>query len=169
MLYSDGLVERRREPLRAGLERLRAAAGALVGVPTEEVCDRLVAALGVEEAREDDVAVLAVRLSALRAAGFHLVFPARPEQLRELRAAMRAWLAGLGVGQPTQSALLLAVGEACANAIEHGYRDRDAGEVRWTSPRIPTTPCTCSCATAAASPPRRRARSAAAGRTSCAR
>jgi anti-sigma regulatory factor (Ser/Thr protein kinase) len=129
VLYSDGLVERRGEQLRVGLGRLREAGSSLVGVPIEEVCDRLVAALGVEASREDDVAVLAVRLAAVTADGFHLDFPAHPEELRRVRAEMRTWLTGLGVGQTAQNALLLAVGEACANAVEHAYRGRDPGEV----------------------------------------
>jgi anti-sigma regulatory factor (Ser/Thr protein kinase) len=126
VLYSDGLIERRGEPLSAGLERLRRAGSQLVGVPIEDVCERLVIALGVEASRADDVAVLAVRLTG---AGFHVVFPARPEELRELRASMRDWLAALDVEGSARNALLLAVGEACANAIEHAYRDRNAGEV----------------------------------------
>jgi PAS domain S-box-containing protein len=129
VLYSDGLVERRGESLSAGLARLRGAGSTLVGVPIDEVCDRLVAALGVEASRQDDVAVLAMRLTALAPSSFHLVFPARPQELRALRAGMRTWLTGLGLGEASQNALLLAVGEACANAIEHAYRDRDAGEV----------------------------------------
>ena len=62
VLYSDGLVERRRERPGLGLRRLERAAVALGDVAIDEVCDRLVAALGVEAVRDDDVAVLAVRL-----------------------------------------------------------------------------------------------------------
>lgn len=64
VLYSDGLVERRDEELQQGLARLAAAAAELVASPIDEVCDRLVAALGVESPRDDDVAVLAARLEA---------------------------------------------------------------------------------------------------------
>jgi len=42
---------------------------------------------------------------------------------------MRSWLDGRAVGQPLQQTLLLAVGEACANSIEHAYRDTDPGHV----------------------------------------
>ncbi|WP_307849196.1 ATP-binding protein [Micromonospora sp. U56] len=38
------------------------------------------------------------------------------------REALRGWLAGLGVGTSDVEAVLIAVGEACANAIEHGYQ-----------------------------------------------
>lgn len=59
--YSDGLIERRGEDLGAGLDRLEAEARALVGVPTEKVCDRLLDALGVADQRDDDVVIVALR------------------------------------------------------------------------------------------------------------
>ena len=62
VLYSDGLVERRKERFEDGLERLAAAGRAVVGLPVEEVCRTLVARLGVDSSRDDDVAVMAVRL-----------------------------------------------------------------------------------------------------------
>ena len=57
------------------------------------------------------------------------MFPASPEELRELRGAMRLWLDARSVDAPAKHAALLAVGEACANAIEHAYRNREPGEV----------------------------------------
>ena len=52
-----------------------------------------------------------------------------PDELRGLRAAMRAWMDDHGVAESVRHALLLAVGEACANAVEHAYRDGAAGDV----------------------------------------
>ena len=46
ILYSDGLVERRKERFEDGLERLAAAGRAVAGFPVEEVCRTLVAKLG---------------------------------------------------------------------------------------------------------------------------
>jgi anti-sigma regulatory factor (Ser/Thr protein kinase) len=43
---------------------------------------------------------------------------------------MRRWLDERGVGAVVQSALVLAIGEACSNSIEHAYRGRDAGDVK---------------------------------------
>ena len=98
-------------------------------MPSSEVCGRLVAALGVEASREDDVAVLAVQFLPEAAPSFHRVFPGRAEELRGLRTAMRAWMDDHGVAESVRHALLLAVGEACANAVEHAYRDGAAGDV----------------------------------------
>ncbi|MGH7414081.1 MAG: anti-sigma factor antagonist [Candidatus Rokuibacteriota bacterium] len=46
------------------------------------------------------------------------------EDLRRLREWLRAELARLRVDRATQSALILAVGELCANSIEHAYEGR---------------------------------------------
>ena len=94
VLYSDGLVERRRERLGLGLAPPRAGRAWRSAVsPIDEVCDRLVAALGVEASRDDDVAVLAVRLLPEAAYELPSCLPGpRPEELRGLRAAMRAWM-----------------------------------------------------------------------------
>ncbi len=62
VLYTDGLVEERGLDPDVGLERLRAAVEALpTDLPAEAVCDALLRALD-GHAREDDVALLVVRL-----------------------------------------------------------------------------------------------------------
>ncbi|HLH47006.1 MAG TPA: SpoIIE family protein phosphatase [Acidimicrobiales bacterium] len=68
ILYTDGLVERRGEPIDDGLERLRAAAtewaqGTEASGGAERACDAVVSALlPTGQQRSDDVAVLAVHL-----------------------------------------------------------------------------------------------------------
>ncbi len=57
VLYTDGLVENREEPLSAGLERLRAALRQL-RVPPEAVADHVLRALGRTDGADDDVALL---------------------------------------------------------------------------------------------------------------
>lgn len=61
LLYTDGLVEDRRSTLDAGLDRLRAALGAVGGLPLEELCDALLAQLS-PGAAADDIALVALRL-----------------------------------------------------------------------------------------------------------
>ncbi|HEY4348746.1 MAG TPA: PAS domain S-box protein [Gaiellaceae bacterium] len=130
VLYSDGLIERRGELLTDRLDRLKSAGGALVGLPTSDVCDHLVVSLGVETSRADDVAVLAVHFNPASRGGFHLVFPAEPGELRRLRDSMRNWMGERNVDTASQDMLLLAVGEACSNAIEHAYQGSSVGEVK---------------------------------------
>jgi PAS domain S-box-containing protein len=63
VLYTDGLVENRDEPLGDGLERLRAAlAGATE--PPERVADRLLEATGRAEGADDDIALVVLRREA---------------------------------------------------------------------------------------------------------
>lgn len=129
ILYSDGLIERRGTPLADGLDRLARAAGRLVDATTAEACDLLVAALGVDNSRTDDVALLAVRLDASPISRFRRVFPARPEELRSLRREMRVWMVEREIAEARRGALMLAVGEACSNAVEHAYAGGVPGEV----------------------------------------
>lgn len=128
VLFSDGLIERRGEPLTEGLERMMAAGAAVAGLPAGEVCDQLVAMLGAEDV-EDDIAVLAVRFAPNALGSLRVTFPARPEELAKLRASLQAWLDERGSLASTREAVILATNEACSNAIEHAYRDQPAGSV----------------------------------------
>jgi prepilin-type processing-associated H-X9-DG protein len=65
LLFTDGLFERRGEPLDEGRERVRKVLESSAGLPLEELCDRLLDL--VEQGAEDDVAVLAVRAHAVDA------------------------------------------------------------------------------------------------------
>ncbi|HEX2073320.1 MAG TPA: SpoIIE family protein phosphatase [Geodermatophilus sp.] len=60
-LYTDGLVERRDRDLDAGTAELAAVLREYVGLPLEEICDRVLERMFLPDA-EDDVALLAVRL-----------------------------------------------------------------------------------------------------------
>jgi anti-sigma regulatory factor (Ser/Thr protein kinase) len=61
-----------------------------------------------------------------------MTFPAEPGRLGEARHALRTWLRECGLSAKRAQSVLLAVGEACTNAIEHAYRDttREAVRVR---------------------------------------
>ncbi|MEU7711924.1 ATP-binding protein [Micromonospora chalcea] len=48
--------------------------------------------------------------------------PADPGQLAATRERLRGWLHAQGVSEWDIETVLIATGEACANAIEHGYR-----------------------------------------------
>jgi anti-sigma regulatory factor (Ser/Thr protein kinase)/anti-anti-sigma regulatory factor len=118
LLYTDGLTERRGEDLSAVLERLRLAAGAAAGAPLEALLDAAVAATGVE-ARPDDVALVAVRRTATAAAPLIRRFAPGLVEVPLARAALRDWLGALDLDRTSASDLLLAAGEAVANAVEH--------------------------------------------------
>ncbi|MEU9825589.1 ATP-binding protein [Micromonospora chersina] len=46
----------------------------------------------------------------------------RPARLAPTRERLRGWLRAHGVSEWDVETVLIATGEACANAIEHGYR-----------------------------------------------
>jgi anti-sigma regulatory factor (Ser/Thr protein kinase) len=117
LLYTDGLVERRDEPLEQGLEELRQLAASHGGWP-EDLCQRLV---DERPSRGDDVAVLAVRRAGLGVDPLELRVRAVPESLSAMRRSLGAWLGGLGACEDEVYDVLLAVGEAGANAVEHAY------------------------------------------------
>jgi PAS domain S-box-containing protein len=119
VLYTDGLVERRRESLDAGFARLLdALADAPVGV--DDLLDHLVERLLSDTVPVDDVALVAFRPVG-DAAHLQLTLPAQPRQLRVLRTRLAGWLARHGVAPDVVFDVNLAVNEAAANAVAHAY------------------------------------------------
>ena len=121
VLYSDGAIERRGEPLDVGLERLAEAAAESSRLAPEGLCTRLIDALLTGTRRHDDVALVAARVHAPAIAPLRLWFAARADQLAVVREAMRSWLASAGVDAGDGEVVVLAAGELCANAVEHAY------------------------------------------------
>ena len=62
VLYTDGLIERRDQPIDAGLTRLRDVAYGLIDLEGDEFLDRLVAEMTPEADQQDDIAVLCADL-----------------------------------------------------------------------------------------------------------
>jgi serine phosphatase RsbU (regulator of sigma subunit)/anti-sigma regulatory factor (Ser/Thr protein kinase) len=130
LLYSDGLVERRNERISVGLERLERTAAALREEPVEVICDRLLAEVRRGSDQSDDVVLIALRALPAGTRRFQRVFAAEPGELRLMRAAMREWFEEIGLDEKTAGDLLLAVGEAAANGVEHAYHGRPGGSLR---------------------------------------
>jgi serine phosphatase RsbU (regulator of sigma subunit)/anti-sigma regulatory factor (Ser/Thr protein kinase) len=123
VLYTDGLVEDRSTPLDVGLARL--AEAAVDGDGLGSLCDQLLERCLVGRDVKDDIAVLALRTAVL-GPELRLRLPSRPEVLRPLRSTLRRWLHACDVRDEEFHDVLVAVGEACANAIQHaGAADRD--------------------------------------------
>lgn len=77
VLYTDGLIERRGEPLHDSMVRLRQHAAALAREPLENFCDELLAGLATPGG-DDDIALLALRLPPAGAAGGRATAEAAP-------------------------------------------------------------------------------------------
>ncbi|MCZ7590102.1 MAG: SpoIIE family protein phosphatase [Gaiella sp.] len=119
VLYTDGLVERRTASIDVGLERLADAARRRpLGAPrlADEICDALLDG----QSQDDDVCVLTLfRIPTVEV--FSHSFPAAPVELAGLRERLRGWLEESGVPEDVERGVVLAVSEAAANAVEHGY------------------------------------------------
>jgi anti-sigma regulatory factor (Ser/Thr protein kinase) len=124
LLYTDGLVERSSIALTEGMESLREAATVIPGDP-EALC-RLLPETVLEGVPGDDTALLAVRLEPLNGERIDLVLPADSESLAPMRRALARWLKAAGADHSEAYEVLVATGEACANAIAHAYPAGDA-------------------------------------------
>ena len=118
LLYTDGLIERRHEPLTTGLERLRALAAA--SATAEQLCQRVIEQLVPPGGGDDDIAVVALRVVPVEAA-LRVRFAADAQILSQMRRMLGRWLPAQGAQPDEVAAITLACGEACANAIEHAY------------------------------------------------
>ena len=126
LLYTDGLVERRRQSLMAGIERVAAAVQARRAASLEELATDVMDSMAPAGGYDDDVALLLYR----HPGPLEIDFPAESERLAPVRSALRGWLARAGVDTTTAQNVLVAAGEACANAIEHGHRFAATGRIR---------------------------------------
>jgi serine phosphatase RsbU (regulator of sigma subunit)/anti-sigma regulatory factor (Ser/Thr protein kinase) len=125
VLYTDGLVERRKEPIDEGLARLSVAAKGAARGEDASFADRVYRALVDSTSLEDDIAVLAIELLPL-GRRMEMTLDARPGVLAGLRRTVARWLATQGLGEAAMFNLTLAASEAAANAIEHAYGAREA-------------------------------------------
>jgi serine/threonine-protein kinase RsbW len=135
VLYTDGLVERRTASIDAGLERLAdAARRSDAGSPrlADEICDAVLDG----QSQHDDVCVLTLYRMPV-ASMFSHSFPASTSELAGLRDRMRGWLEQNGVSEDVERSVVLAVSEAAANAVEHGYGCDGMGLVSVTARREP--------------------------------
>jgi anti-sigma regulatory factor (Ser/Thr protein kinase) len=118
LLYTDGLIERRSEPLTDGLERLRVLAS--TPASADQLCQRVTHELVPAGGGDDDIAVVALRIVPVEAA-MSVRFAADPEVLAQMRRMLGRWLQAHGAQPSEIDVLTLACGEACANAIQHAY------------------------------------------------
>jgi serine/threonine-protein kinase RsbW len=129
LLYSDGLIERRGEPLDVGMERLRALLADVASEDAERLADVVLEALTGEVPQDDDVALLCLR-NVADPGPLTVSVPAEPAALGGLRADVRGWLTTQGIPEDVHADVVLACDEACANAIEHAYRTTTSHPIR---------------------------------------
>ncbi len=125
LLYTDGLVERRGDPIEDGMARAAHLVDGGRSSELDELADTLMSRLEPTGGYPDDVAILLYRQPAPLA----MDFTADVKHLAPSREALRSWLTRAGVEPDQIQDMLVATGEAVANAIEHGHRDRPDGTI----------------------------------------
>jgi anti-sigma regulatory factor (Ser/Thr protein kinase) len=120
VLFTDGLIESPSRPIAQGLEALREAVRSRAAQEPERLCDELLDELG--DGPSDDVAVVCLRFGRSPVESQVWRFPALPSQIGVARHALGEWLAERGVPRTTCDDLVLALVEACSNAVRHAYR-----------------------------------------------
>lgn len=126
LLYTDGLVERRRRPLSVGIDQAGEAVHQGRDATVDDLATQVMTRLAPENGYDDDVALLLYR----HPAPLEVTFPAESSQLAPVRQALRTWLERCQLSPQTAQNVLVAAGEACANAIEHGHRHTPGEPVR---------------------------------------
>jgi PAS domain S-box-containing protein len=125
MLYTDGLVERRNQSLDKGIDAAAVTITERALDHPDHVADHVMAAMTPAAGYDDDVAVLIYRHPP---APLSVQVPADdPSCLAFLRAKLRWWLSAASVGAREASDVMIAAGEATANAVEHATAGRPAG------------------------------------------
>ena len=129
VLYTDGMIEYDRD-IAAGEELLIEAISAELVTgeladPAKSIQDRIFC----DASNKDDAATLTLTRSKQTDANVHLVFSAIPMISALVRAALRQLCKVLEMNADQEFSLLVAVGEAIANAVEHAYGDTDPGLV----------------------------------------
>jgi anti-sigma regulatory factor (Ser/Thr protein kinase) len=129
LLYTDGLVERRGRAITDGIAAAAAAvrAGSGSGLDSlEDLAEQVMTGLATAGGYEDDVALVLYH----HPAPLDVSFSPESDQLASVRAQLRGWLRSCDVGARIAQDVLVAAGEAIANAIEHGHRHRPGEQVR---------------------------------------
>jgi anti-anti-sigma factor len=137
VLFSDGAVTASGPPPTRGLTRLAEVARSVVarsddqdGIGSAELAEAIAQRLAPPAGRPDDIAVLVAHRLADTPAPLQLELPAVPSALPGIRRRLGAWLDGLGMGEQDRVGVMVAVGEAAANAAEHAYRGTEPGPMR---------------------------------------
>ncbi len=120
--YTDGLIEASRDVLE-GERRLKEAALATASEPPGPATESLLARVLNGGSPQDDIALLIVDSLPLDAP-LYFSLRAAPANLRKIRRAVRAYAERMGIPPERVEEVVMAVGEAALNVVEHAYEGR---------------------------------------------
>ena len=121
LLYTDGLVEGRQQPVEEGLLALRNAVAGVSGLGVEALCDELLRAMGRDGRPDDDSALLAVAIGSAATPDsddeVHLHLAGHLSEVQRARHLAGALARRTGVAAADAELL---VTELVTNAVRHG-------------------------------------------------
>jgi PAS domain S-box-containing protein len=126
IVFTDGLVERKHEPIDAGIVRVAKVLTDNMDLPVDDLADAVLRELAPPAGYDDDVAMVVYRRPQ---AALRLQTGAAAAELADVRDRLTAWLKSRAVPGPLVADVVLAVYEACANSIEHAYQGLSTGQV----------------------------------------
>jgi PAS domain S-box-containing protein len=124
LLYTDGLVERRDEPIDAGIARVAEVMAQTMSAPVDEVADAMLDKLAPALGYDDDVAIVLYRHPGR---ALVIEIEAIPARLSDVRRQLGDWLHSARVPESLTDDIVLVVNEACSNSAEHAYRGQEPG------------------------------------------
>jgi PAS domain S-box-containing protein len=127
LLYTDGLVERRAEPIDAGIARVAEVMAQTITLPVDAVADAMLDRLAPDGGYDDDVAIVLYRHPG---SALLIENEAIATRLTDVRHRLAEWLRSEGVPDSLAADIVLVVNEACSNSVEHAYRGREPGTMR---------------------------------------
>jgi anti-sigma regulatory factor (Ser/Thr protein kinase) len=134
VLFSNGAVAGPDPEAAQALDRLAGVATAVLSAPgalesdsATDLASAIAEGVRSPEGWLDDVAVLVAHRREETQEPLHVELTADPAALPGIRRRLTSWLNALGMGEQDRVGVMVAVGEACANAAEHAYRGSEPG------------------------------------------
>ncbi|MGA7050590.1 MAG: SpoIIE family protein phosphatase [Mycobacterium sp.] len=124
MLYTDGLVERKHEPIDDGIGRATDVLVETMNLPLDAVADTILTDLAPASGYDDDVAMVIYRHQQ---APLRIESSATADQLAGMRRQLTAWLRAADIPAAQAADIVLVVSEACTNCVEHAYEGHSVG------------------------------------------
>jgi len=128
VLYTDGLTETRLDPI-VGEAAVIEAAREVLTEPEADHAEAIVKRVLTHGHIGDDIAVLTVAVAARPFDRFEIALPSEPRSAVVVRQALRRLAADTGLDRERLTSIMVAVGEAVNNVIEHAY-GTTAGQLR---------------------------------------
>jgi anti-anti-sigma factor len=140
VLFSNGAVAGPAPEAADALDRLAGVATAALAAPgalgndgSDELAAAIAEGVRTPEGWPDDVAVLVAHRRDDTQEPLQLDLIADPAALPGVRRRLNTWLTAVGMGEQDRVGVMVAVGEACANAAEHAYRGSEPGPMSVTA------------------------------------